>query len=191
MKINRFVIKFSKMYHRMKLKDESVNFILLAEDMNDCLVCMPSDMKYIYEAASRLPDIASIFPNRLIKIILTSNVDPRSYGFIKRFEIIKPYSYDLNLLCLPKRTFLKKIIGKGLSICIDLDFEPNFFNSSLCALTRAPMRIGINKGMGLPYYNMEIQSGGEDVPPKKKYDNFIKVLYNFNSEGEEIAPIET
>lgn len=191
MKINRFVEKISTIYYRMKLKNESVNFVMLADDLNDCLICMPANMKYIFEAASRLPDIASVFPNRLIKILLTSNVDPRSYGYIKKFEIIKPYSYDLNILYFPKKAFLKKIIGKGLSICIDLDFEANFFNSSLCALTKAPLRIGVNKGMGLPYYNMEIQSGDEEMPTKKRYDNFIKVLYNFKNEGEEIAPIET
>ncbi len=191
MKVNRIAEKVSRVYYRIKIKDQSVNFLSLADNNNDCLVCMPSQMEYLLDAASKLPDIASVFPNRIIKVLLTSSIDPRSYKFIKRFTIIKPYSYDTNLFYLPKKPFLNKIIGKGLSICIDLDFESNFFNSCISALTGAPLRIGANKGLGLPFYNLEIEIGGRENPAKVLYDNFIKVLYNFSGEGEKIASVET
>ena len=174
----------------MKLKTEPVNFIALADNYNDCLVCMPAEMKYIREAASKLPEIAAIFPNRHVKVLLTSNLDPQAYEFIKRFEIVKPYSYDLTVFYLPKKSFVQKIVGKGLSVCIDLDFGSNFFNSCLCALTRAPLRIGLAKGLGLPYYNLEISGGGTETPAKSKYNNFMGVLSNFNSEGDRIASLE-
>ena len=191
MKVNRVAEKLTRFYLGMKLKGQSVNFSSMVDNFNDCLICMPDNMKYILEAASILPDIASVFPNRVVKILLTSNIDPRSYGFIKRFIIIKPYSYDMTIFYLPKKSFLDKIVGKGLSICIDLDFEPNFFNSSICALTKAPLRIGSKKGLGLPYYNMEINVGDPETSSKELYKNFLRVLYNFKDEGEKIASVET
>jgi len=191
MKINRLAQRVSDFYQRMTIKSQPVNFLSVVEDLNDCLVCMPSNMQFILDAASKLPDIAAIFPNRLIKVLLSSNIDPRSHEFIKRFTIIKPYSDDLNFFYLPKKTFIDRIAGEGLSICIDLDFEANFFNSSISALTRAPLRIGCIKGMGLPYYNLEIGVNRTEKPSRKSYEDFFNVLYNFKGEGERIAPVKT
>lgn len=191
MKINRFAQKVSDFYQRVTIRSQPINFLSVAEDLNDCLVCMPSNMQFILDAASKLPDIAAIFPNRLIKVLLSSNIDPRSHEFIKRFTIIKPYSDDLNVFYLPKKSFINRISGEGLSICIDLDFEANFFNSSVSALTGAPLRIGCLKGMGLPYYNLEIGVTGGETPSRKSYEDFFNVLYNFKGEGEGIASIET
>jgi len=191
MKVNRLAEKFLRFRYRNKFKAKPVNFRSLVESRDDCLVCMPTNLQYILNAASMLPDIASIFSNRLIKILITSNIDHRSHEFIKRFTIDKPYSYDITNFYLPKRSFIERIKGEGLSICIDLDFEHNFFNSAISVLTRAPLRIGCLKGMGLPYYNMEIDIGDKSKISAQSYENFINVLYNFKFEGERIAPVET
>ncbi|RKX20624.1 MAG: hypothetical protein DRP26_01290 [Candidatus Zixiibacteriota bacterium] len=127
----------------------------------------------------------------MINVLLTSNIDPRSHNYIKRFTIIKPYSSDINSFYLPKRSFINRVAAQGISVCIDLDFNPNFFNSSVCIMTKAPVRIGFAKGLGLPYYNLEIDIDSDKVSTKESYNQFIKVLYNFKNEGEEIAPIKT
>jgi len=191
MKVNSLAEKFLRFRYRLKYKDKPVNFLSLADNQNDCLVCLPTNLQYVLGAASMLPDIASIFSNRIIKILVTSNIDHRSHEYIKRFTIDKPYSYDITNFYLPKRSFIERIKGKGLSICIDLDFEHNFFNSAISVLTRAPLRIGCSKGMGLPYYNMEIDIGDKSKISPESYHNFVKVLYNFKFEGEKIAPVET
>jgi hypothetical protein len=191
MKVNHLAEKFLRFRYNLKYKDQSVNFLALADNRDDCLVCLPTNLQYVLDAASRLPDIASIFPNRLIKILVTSNIDHRSHEYIKRFTIDKPYSYDITNFYLPKRSFIERIKGRGLSICIDLDLEHNFFNSVISVLTRAPLRIGCSKGMGLPYYNMEIDIGDKSKISAQSYENFINVLNNFKFEGERIAPVET
>jgi hypothetical protein len=191
LKVNRIAERLNRIFFKMRFRGEPISFFSLVDNFSDCLVCMPSNMRYILEASSKLPDIAAIFPNRMIKVLLTSNIDPGSYAFVKRFSIIKPYSYDLNMFYLPKKSFIEKVVGKGLSVCIDLDLEHNYFNSSICALTRAPIRVGSKKGLGLPYYNLEINVGDPETPAKEQYDNFVKVLYNFKSEGDRIASIET
>lgn len=183
MRVNRFAEKLARIYYRLTMKDRPVNFLSSINDYKDCLVCMPANMEFILEAASKLPDIAEIFPNRLINVLLTSNIDPRSHNYIKRFTIIKPYSHDINAFYLPKRSFIDRITAQGVSVCIDLDFKPNFFNSSVCILTRAPVRIGFAKGLGLPYYNLEINVVDDKTSAKESYEQFIKVLYNFKGEG--------
>ncbi|MCP4581650.1 MAG: hypothetical protein GY839_08505 [candidate division Zixibacteria bacterium] len=191
MKVNRVAEKICRIRYRMKYKNDPVNFLSLVDNPDDCLVCLPSNLKFVLNAASKLPDIATIFPNRLIKVLVTSNIDHRSHEYIKRFTMDKPYSYDITNFYLPKRSFIDRISGKGLSICIDLDFEHNFFNSAITVLTKAPLRIGCRKGMGLPYYNLEIDIGDKTVISPATYDNFIKVLYNFKNKGEKVAPVET
>jgi hypothetical protein len=191
MKINRLAEKFAGYMHRMKFKNHPVSFLDCFKDPKDCLVLMPSDMNVLLDAASQLPKIAELFPNRIIKILTTSNIDPRSHEYIKRFTIIKPYPYDLNAFYLPRKQFIEKARTPGLSVCIDLDFYPNFFNSSVSLLTGAPVRIGSAKGMGLPYYNFEINVGDESTPIKTAYRTFIDVLFNLKGEGSKIASCET
>jgi len=64
-KVNRIAEKVSRVYYQIKIKDTSVNFLSITENKNDCLVCMPSRMEHLLDAASKLPDIASVFPNRI------------------------------------------------------------------------------------------------------------------------------
>lgn len=188
-KVNKFAEKIARFRHKLKIKEESVNFTRCFADYADCLVLMPSDMTAMVEAASQLPSIAEIFPNRLIKIMLTSNIDPRAHEFIKKFTLIKPYSSDISTFGLPRNEFVERLKAKGLSVCIDLDLSENFFNSTVCALAGAPVRIGRAKGLGLPYYNLEINVGGDDTPLKRAYDVFIGVLRNLKKQGMSIAPI--
>jgi hypothetical protein len=152
---------------------------------------MPSDMNILLEAASKLPYIAELFPNRLIKIMVTSNIDPRSHEYIKRFTLIKPGDRDLTRFSLPKKSFIDNLKRTGLSVCVDFDFFPNFFNSSIAALTGAPVRIGLAKGMGLPYYNLELNVGRENATLKVAYQAFIDMLFNLKGEGPKIASCET
>jgi hypothetical protein len=191
MKINKLAEKFARYRHRALFRDSQVNFRECFVSPKDCLVLMPSDMNILLEAASKLPYVAELFPNRLIKILVTSNIDPRSHEFIKRFTLIKPDDHDLTRFALPRRHFVDSIRQSGLSVCIDLDLYSNFFNSSICVLTGAPVRIGIAKGMGLPYYNLELNVGGESTSIKTAYQTFIDMLFNLKGEGSKIASSET
>jgi len=190
-KIYKLIEMMANFRYRIKFKDEAVNFLSLTGGHDDCLICMPARMEHMLFASKMLPDIASIFPNRSIKILVTSNIDHRSHEFIKNFSLEKPYSYDITNFNLPKNTFTEKLKGKGLSICIDMDFQHNFFNSAVCLKTSAPLRIGANKGMGLPYYNLEIDVGDRTKISAESYGNFMNVLYNFKDKGERVAPLET
>lgn len=191
MKINKFAEKFARYRYRSLFENQQINFRQCFESPKDCLVLMPSDMNILLEAASKLPYVAELFPNRLIKILVTSNIDPRSHEFIKRFTLIKPGEHDLTRFSLPKRSFVDSIGKTGLSVCVDLDLFPNFFNSSIAVLTGAPVRIGLAKGMGLPYYNLELNVGRENATIKTAYQTFIDMLYNLKGEGSTIASCET
>jgi hypothetical protein len=191
MKINRLAEKFARYRHRSLFRDSQVNFRECFLNPKDCLVLMPSDMNILLEAASKLPYVAELFPNRLIKIMVTSNIDPRSHDFIKRFTLIKPGDHDLTRFALPRNQFIENVRQSGLSVCIDLDLYPNFFNSSISVLTGAPVRIGLAKGMGLPYYNLELNVGGENTSIKSAYQTFVDMLFNFKGEGSKIASSET
>ncbi len=191
MKINKLAEKFARYRHRSLIDNRQINFRQCFESSKDCLVLMPSDMNILLDAASKLPYVAELFPNRLIKILVTSNIDPRSYEFIKRFTLIKPGEHDLTRFSLPKKSFVESIRKTGLSVCIDLDLFPNFFNSSIAVLTGAPVRIGLAKGMGLPYYNLELNVGRENTSIKIAYKTFIDMLFNLKGEGSKIASCET
>jgi hypothetical protein len=191
MKVGRMAEMIAGKYYRFKFKNRQVNFQSLADELGDCLVCMPENLQHMLPAASKLPDIAAIFPNRLIRVLVTSNIDHRSHEHIKHFTIDRPYSYDITSFYLPKKPFIERLKADNLAICIDLDFEHNFFNSAVCINTQAPLRIAARKGMGLPYYNLEIDIGDGETITADSYTNFINVLYNFRHKGETVAPLET
>lgn len=190
MKVSKLVEMAVKFKHSFRQKHEAVNFLSLTNNGDDCLICMPAKLEHMLFASEKLPELAAIFPNRVIRVMVTSNIDHRSHEYIKNFTLERPYSYDITTFNLPKNTFIEKLRGNGVSICIDLEFEHNFFNSCVCLKTLAPLRIGSNKGMGLPYYNLEIDIGNSENINTDTYDNFMKVLYNFKDKGETIAPIE-
>ena len=187
MKINKFAERFARYRHKSLIDNRQINFRECFENSKDCLVLMPSDMNVLVEAANKLPYVAELFPNRLIKVLVTSNIDPRSHEFIKRFTLIKPSEHDLTRFSLPKRNFIDNIKKTGLSVCIDLDLFPNFFNSTIAVLTGAPVRIGLAKGMGLPYYNLELNVGRDNATVKTAYQTFMDMLYNLKGEGSKIA----
>jgi hypothetical protein len=190
-KIGKIAEAIARQYYRLKYKNRQVNFLSLADEHGDCLVCMPENLQYMLPAASKLPDIAAIFPNRQTRVLVTSNIDHRSHEYIKHFTIDRPYSYDITSFYLPKKPFIERLKADNLTICIDLDFEHNFFNSAVCVSTQAPLRIAARKGLGLPFYNLEIDIGDESEITAESYNNFINVLYNFKHKGETVAPLET
>ncbi|MEE9553058.1 MAG: hypothetical protein V3W18_02075 [candidate division Zixibacteria bacterium] len=178
-KINRFAEKFAKLKFKYTHKIFPISFSDLPDNRRACLICMPGKMDQVRAAAEILPELAEIFPNRDIKILLTTNVDPQSYQFIKKFSIIRPLSEDIDSFSLPKREFIDRLTKGGLAITVDMDTNPNFFNAVISLQTGAPVRTAFDKGEGLPYYNFIVAIPARDAAPKVSYRAMADILRNF------------
>jgi len=177
--VNRFAERLAKIRHRYSHKTDTVKFSELSVDYKGCLLCMPGTMDQVRAAAEILPDMAEIFPNRDIRILLTSNIDPQSHELIKRFAVIKPMEYDVDKFSMPRREFIDRISRGGLALTIDLDPQPNFFNAVVGLRTGAPVRTAFDKGVGLPYYNFIVGVEAMKVAAKVSYRAMADILRNF------------
>lgn len=178
-KVSSLAERFLSMKYRYKVEPGTVNFSELSRDLKGCLICMPSRLDLIKPAADVLPALAETFPDRNIKILITSNVDPQSHEIIKNFIVIKPLAYDLDRFSLPKRNFINRISEGGLAVAIDMDTTPNFFNAVVGLRTGALVRTAFDKGVGLPYYNFILGIPSVEAAPRVSYRALADILGNF------------
>jgi hypothetical protein len=179
MKLNSFTQQAARLLHERKMKVEPVPFHEVSRDIKSCLVCMPGKLDLIKPAAEILPEIAAAFPNRSLKVMLTSSIDPQSHEIIKRFVVIRAEAADFDTFSLPKKQFIAKVSSGGVGIAVDLDPRPNFFNAVAILRSGAQIRTTFDKGIGLPYYNMIVGSQGQDPAGRAAYRMLIEVLANF------------
>jgi hypothetical protein len=182
MKLNSFAEQAARIFHERKMRIEPVAFHEVSRGIKSCLVCMPGRLDLIKPAAEILPDIATAFPNRSLKVMLTSSIDPQSHEIIKRFIVIRAEAGDYDTFSLPKKHFIAKISTDGVGIAIDLDPRPNLFNAVAVLRSGALIRTTFDKGIGLPYYNMIVGSEGQDPASRAAYHMMASVLANFRVE---------
>lgn len=178
-RINRVAEKLAKIRYRYSHVISTIRFSDLSHDFKGCLICMPGAMDQVRAASEILPELAEIFSNRDIRILLTSNIDPQAHQMIKKFPVIRPAPEDLDTFSLPKREFIDKVAGGGLAITLDMDPNPNFFNAVISLRSGAPVRTAFDKGEGLPYYNFIIGVPAMDIAPKVSYRAMADILKNF------------
>jgi hypothetical protein len=140
---------------------------------------MPGKLEKIKPAAEILPEIAAALPNRTLKIILSSSIDPQSHSLIRNFIVIRTEPGDYDTFSLPKKQFIDKISYGGVSIVIDLDLAPNLFNAVLGLRSGGKVRTSFDKGVGLPYYNMIVGSESPELDPRASYRIMADVIGNF------------
>jgi hypothetical protein len=178
MKLNRFTEHYTKfVYERSKI--EPVSFLEASQALKPCLVCMPGKLEMIKPAAEILPELAAALPNRSLKIMLSSSIDPQSHEFIKKFFIIRTEPGDYDTFSLPKKHFIEKVAYGGVGIAIDLDLRPNPFNAVLALRTGAKVRTSFDKDVGLPYYNMIVGPREPEKDPRASYRVMADVIGNF------------
>ena len=168
-----------KCNYKYKSSIGSVHFNDIINDLHSCIICMPSKLDLIKPASEILPRLAETFTNRDIKILITTNIDPQSHEIIKKFNVIKPYPYDIDRFSMPKKKFIRRISEGGLAVSIDMDPAPNMFNALIGLQGGANIRTTFEKGIGLPYYNFILGVPSVDAPPKASYRAMADILGNF------------
>ena len=180
-KVNPLAQRVSEFLHRHRLKTEPVHYGSLSSDWRECLVCMPGKFDMMKQAAKILPELAASFPNRKMKLLLTSSIDSQSHRIIKNFLIARPQSYDFDRFGMPRGRFIERLCGRGVALVIDMDTSPNFFNALVALHSKAAVRIAFDKGVGLPYYNFIVGVPAMNVSPQSSYRAMADVLGNFKS----------
>ena len=178
-RINRFAEKIAKFKFRYNDKTAPIRFSDLSGDYKGCLICMPGTMEHARAASEILSELAETFPNRDIRILLTSNIDPQTHEYIKKFAVIRPDAGDLDKFSLPKKEFINRLSRGGLAVAVDMDPNPNFFNAVVSLQSGAPVRTAFDKGEGLPYYNFIMGVPAKDVAPRVSYRAMADILKNF------------
>jgi len=182
MKLSDFTERVAKFMHERSMKIEPVSFSEATRGLKACLVCMPGKLEMIKPAAEIMPEIAAAFPNRNLKIMLSSSIDPQSHEIIKKFIVFRVDRSDMDAFSMPRKNFIAKLLESGgVGIAIDLDIRPNLFNAVVAIRSGAVIRTSFDKGIGLPYYNLIIGSPVEGMTPRASYRMMADVLSNFKA----------
>jgi len=181
MKLNDLTERVARFVHERRIRIEPISFSEASTGLKSCLVCMPGKLEMIKPAAEILPEIAQAFPNRDLKIMLTSSIDPQSHDIIKKFIVIRAERSDFDAFSMPKKNFITKLSVGGVGVSIDLDTRPNLFNAMAGLRCGAKIRTAFDKGIGLPYYNMIVSSPVEGMTPRASYRMMADVLGNFRA----------
>ncbi len=160
-------------------ESDLVHFTEVRRSMSPALILMPGNLEKLKPAAEIMPEIAAALPNRALKIVIASSIDPQSYSLIRNFIIIRTEPRDYDTFLLPKKHFVDKVAYGGISLVLDLDLLPNQFNAILGIRSGGKVRSSFDKGVGLPYYNMIVGPGSPETNPRASYRVMADVIGNF------------
>lgn len=140
-----------------------------------------------------LYDASEEYQNKIVESFLeqlkNKDLKVKSLGFIK-YNIIPHYCIpqftkqflckkDLNLLGIPKTTFLDDFLHEEFDLLISLDLEQSKVLQYIACLSKAKFKVGWNDEENLPYYDFLIKSIPGDL------EDYIRQIIHYLSTNKD------
>ncbi len=100
------------------------------------------------------------------------------YELTKGYKFLFPDISELPKYGLPNKQYLKRVIDFKPKLALDLEMTEDPHNSIIVLKSGANARIGGERGIGAPFYNIEVRNSPiADI--KRKYGDMEEFLANF------------
>lgn len=167
-KIADFIIRH-RLKHRQNEKKELTSFF---NNSHSFLVIMPSSEEYFRESFEVLNFLSGKNKN---VTVLTNDYRVSLLPSKFKTNVIEHGISHENKIGLPSKEFEEEIKRLDIHAVIDLNRSENQFYSYITAMAGAPYRIGMRKRNSDLFYNIQIDSGGEEF----SYKNLVNCLMMF------------
>ncbi|MBD3234503.1 MAG: hypothetical protein GF315_12330 [candidate division Zixibacteria bacterium] len=114
------------------------------------------------------------------KMIFVSNQYPagRIHRYTSGYRVFHPEVDQKGRHGLPDKVFVDRISQIGAKMALDLDASEDPYNPYLALKSGANIRIGIEKEIGEPFYNLRIRTDGE-ASLRHKYQDMLTFLTHY------------
>jgi len=163
-------------FNRISFKPDSFSFIQKVEESRNVLICMPAEVDRFAMARDLLSDFAEIFRPREVYIFLPFLEAQGYLSDSPGYQVIASNKEDLNVLSLPGKRLIHKLMQFDFGISLDLDLGDSFFNRYLCLKCKIPLRIGPKTRSSFPLYNVQLGVIKGRLGSREVYEGMANML---------------
>lgn len=124
------------------------------------LVLLPENPQHRINILNNSKVLVNALPGSEICLVSMPDDKVRETARTEGFRNFAPHAMEVNWYNFPKKNFFARISNLKGKMVVDLDFEGSYFNAAICAVSSAPIRIGIYESWGPPIHNVQIKPGG-------------------------------
>jgi hypothetical protein len=171
---DKLVFKFN----RWRYQTTPVSFYDALSEPRRLLVTLPFDV----ENHRLCEDIIELLKERLepreLRFTHTRFPAGKTADLTRNYQVMFPDISQISKSEVPTKEYLDTICSFMPKIAIDLEATSSPYNSLIVLRCGASARIGLDRGIGLPYYNLEVKSH-KGAPTKQRYRDFYGFLNNY------------
>ncbi len=172
--LQRAIIRLASWRH----KPECQSF-LVTESKEILIVLLPTDNESLDNCGDIVDLLRRLFDRR--KMIFISDQYPagKIHRYTSGYRVFHPEVNQKGKHGLPNKAFVNRVSQIGAKIALDLDPSEDPYNPFLALKSGAKIRIGVQKQIGEPFYNLRIRSDGEASVQHKYKDMLIFLTHYF------------
>ncbi|PJA26931.1 MAG: hypothetical protein CO189_08715 [candidate division Zixibacteria bacterium CG_4_9_14_3_um_filter_46_8] len=153
----RLIQKIKISFIRRKYNSHPFSFGDILHKPQRLLVALPSSPKLSMMCGDIITYFKDIFDIDELKFAFKNIPAGELLEFIQGYEVYVPNADQPSQHGLPNAGFLAKVVQFNPQVAIDLEPTRDPFNSIVLLESGAPARLGLDRGFGLPFYNLEIR----------------------------------
>ncbi len=144
------------------------------------LVLLPENEQRRRRLLDNSAVLVEAFPGSEICLVSVPDEKVRETARSEGFRSFAPHAMEINWYGFPKKNFFARISNLKSRMVVDLDLHRSCFNAAMCAVSSAPIRIGVFGSWGPPIHNVEIKPGDSGTEPDALH-SLLRVLSKLTS----------
>jgi len=146
------------------------------------LITLPFDVNDHRLCADIIELLKKRFEPQELKFTHTRFPAGKTADLTRGYQVMFPELSEISKSEVPGKEYLDKVCSFMPKIAIDLDSTTSPYNSLIILKSGASARIGLQRGIGLPYYNLEVKSskGATTIQRYQDYHKFLDNYFNWS-----------
>ncbi|RMD92857.1 MAG: hypothetical protein D6814_16330 [Calditrichaeota bacterium] len=158
----------------MHKKPEIIDVVSYFLKVRTLLILMPEKVEDFGLALKKLEALKKQFPKSKFMSVIRHNFS--TFVSKEQFETVYVLGpRDLTLFGLPRRSFLKNLLGSPYDLVIDFNNDFDIATTYLCSRIDGKLKVCLSHPYREPFYNLQIRTKNSDSLDKK-FNTLLKYL---------------
>ncbi|MBD3170524.1 MAG: hypothetical protein GF307_13650 [candidate division Zixibacteria bacterium] len=181
----RMIIEFN----RWRYQTSPISFYDVLQQPRRILVILPANLRYAQFYGDIVELLKHISTRTTLKFVASRFPTGLVADLTNGYEVYYPGISHQTKFDLPHRDFIQRVSHFIPKIAIDLEPSQTPYNAIIALKSGASARIGMENGLGVPFYNLQVRSD-LTASIEKKYDDMFEFVYNFFNWDKSLEKLE-
>ena len=174
----KYAEKLILKFNRWRYQASPVSFYDALQPPRRILVVLPMKLRYAHFYADIVELLKHVAPPTDMKFVASHFPSGLPADLTRGYDVIFPEISQRTRFILPHKDFMQRINHFMPKIAIDLEPVRSSYTAMIILKSGASARIGLEKGLGMPFYNLQVRSD-MTASVEHKYDDMFEFVYNF------------